>query len=246
MHKRFFPKKNAFTYHVYYLALPLTKFAGLPFAINRFGAISFYDKDHGARDGSSNEAWLRKILETYHLSDIIHTMTLISMPRILGYVFNPVSFWMCVDEHRQLRAVLAEVSNTFGETHSYLCAHPDHRVIEKDDQLRAEKLFHVSPFLAREGSYQFRFAHHDNRLGIWIDYYDQDQNKQLITALTGTLSPLTKNTLRRAFWSHPLVTLKTIMLIHWQAIKMAIKGIDYITKPRQKEARFSTSDKLTK
>lgn len=250
MHKRLFPKVNQFTYGVYYLALPLAmlddKRLMTHLSVNRRGILSFYDKDHGAKDGSNLEVWVRGILGECGLSEIVTGITLISMPRILGYVFNPVSFWMCHDADGQLRAVLCEVNNTFGETHSYLCAHEDHRPLSPDDWLSTEKIFHVSPFLKREGSYQFRFAQEKNKLGIWINFYDADQNKQLVTALTGSLQPLTEPALRQIFWKHPLVTLKTILLIHWQAMKLVSKGIKYIAKPGQQPQRISTTANLTK
>ncbi|MDG1286903.1 MAG: DUF1365 domain-containing protein [Rickettsiales bacterium] len=242
MHKRLFPKVNAFTYSMYYLALPLVEIAEIKLP----AMMSFHAKDHGAKEGADLEPWIRAILADYGLNDVTEHITLISMPRILGYVFNPVSFWLCLDENKQLRAVLAQVNNTFGETHHYLCAHTDHRVIDADDLLVAQKLFHVSPFLKREGSYQFRFSLNKNTLGIWIDFYDAQGEKQLITSLTGTLTPLTKQSLRRAFWTHPLVTLKTIFLIHWQAIKLLSKGLKYISKPTQRKERLSSTDNLTK
>ena len=112
--------------------------------------------------------------------------------------------------------------------------------------MSAEKLFHVSPFLPREGSYQFRFALTGDVLGIWIDYHDKENNKQLVTALTGKMTPLNTASLRHAFWSHPLVTLKVIALIHWQAIKLVSKGIRYVVKPPQRDERVSSTRDLTK
>lgn len=240
MHKRLLPKVNGFTYGVYYLAQPLHA------SVERRGVLSFRVKDHGARDGSDLQGWIRTILRDYGLDDITAGIQLIAMPRILGYGFNPVSFWLCVDVENMLRAVLCEVNNTFGETHSYLCAHADHRPIHAHDWLQAEKLFHVSPFLPREGSYQFRFTRKDESLGIWIDYYNAQGQKQLITSLTGTLEPLTEAALRRVFWRHPLVTLKTIGLIHWQALRLVVKGIRYIPKPVQLMQRLSCTHNLTK
>ena len=242
MHKRLFPKVNAFTYRIYYLALPLAQLSGLKLPM----MMSFKPKDHGAKDGSSIETWGRAILADYGLNEKIQHIKLITMPRILGYVFNPVSFWLCLDEKQQLRAVLAQVNNTFGETHSYLCAHDDHRVIEGDEWLEGEKLFHVSPFLQREGRYKFRIALQEEKLGIWIDFYDAQREKQLLTALTGTLEPLTQSALWRVFWTHPLVTFKTIFLIHWQAIKLVSKGIKYVPKPVQLAQKLSTTANLTK
>lgn len=249
MHKRFFPKVNQFTYRVYYVVLPLSeirdnsKLATL--ATNRLGLLSFYNKDHGAKDGGDLEHWLRAMLSDYGLNDMTDEVLLVCMPRVLGYGFNPVSFWLCLDQQKQLRAVLCEVNNTFGETHRYLCAHEDKRVIGADDWLGTDKVFHVSPFLPREGSYRFRLAMGADTLGMWIDYHDKSGQKQLVTTLTGKLEPLTKRSLKAAFWRHPLVTVKTIMLIHWQALKLLGKGIKYIAKPRQHEVRTTTSN-LTK
>ena len=240
MHKRLLPKVNAFTYGVYYLALPLHE------PVERRGLLSFRAKDHGARDGGDLQDWIREILRDYGLNDITASIQLIAMPRILGYGFNPVSFWLCFDNEQQLRAVLCEVNNTFGETHSYLCANADRRPIQADDWLQAQKLFHVSPFLPREGSYQFRFAYQGESLGVWIDYYNAQGQKQLVTSLTGTLEPLSEAALRRAFWRHPLVTVKTIGLIHWQALKLVAKGIRYIPKPAQLLQRLSSTRNLTK
>ena len=171
---------------------------------------------------------------------------LITMPRVLGYVFNPVSFYLCLDADKGLSAVIAEVHNTFGEQHSYLCAKSDHAPIQSHEWLEAEKLFHVSPFLEREGNYRFRFSLQENTLGIWIDYFDKEKNKQLLTSLTGRFEPLTKWSLRKAFWSHPLVTLKTIMFIHWHALKLLRKRIRYIRKPKQYEDKISVTSNLTK
>lgn len=240
MHKRLFPKVNHFVYGLYYLALPLPA-TSLPSRI-----LSFNAKDHGARDGSDVQDWARGILSGYGLNEHVSRIVLVTMPRVFGYVFNPVSFFLCLDTEHKLRAVICEVHNTFGEQHSYLCARDDHAPISPDEWLQAEKLFHVSPFLPRDGHYAFRFALHNEQLGIWIDYYDKASNKQLITSLTGTLSPLDATSLKRAFWTHPLITLKVIALIHWQAIRLVSKGIRYVVKPPQHDSIVSSTHNLTK
>lgn len=240
MHKRLFPKVNQFTYRVYYVALPLPA-VPLPSRL-----LSFHNKDHGARDGSDVGQWAKSLLKPYGLDRLVENTMLITMPRVLGYVFNPVSFFMCLDKDRQLRAVICEVHNTFGEQHCYLCARADHAPISPDEWLEADKLFHVSPFLPRNGHYKFRFALAKTQLGIWIDYFDAESNKQLITSLTGRFAPLDCASLTRVFWSHPLVTLKTILLIHWQAIKLFSKGIRYIVKPLQFLDRITATRNLTK
>ncbi|MCE3006552.1 MAG: DUF1365 domain-containing protein [Rickettsiales bacterium] len=245
MHKRLFPKVNQFTYGVYYLALPLDQLGrlddGWRFGVNRRALVSFHERDHGARDGSPLEPWIRGILAEHAAHVAITDITLITMPRIFGYVFNPVSFWLCFDASQQLRAVLAEVHNTFGEAHNYLIVHSDGRALAADDLLYARKIFHVSPFLPREGSYQFRFAYNPESMGVTINYYDAEGQLQLITMLNGQFNAFNRMNLRRAFWQHKLVTLKTISLIHYQAIKLIAKGVRYIVKPSQLVARLSVT-----
>jgi uncharacterized protein len=236
MHKRLFPKENAFSYGVYYLALPLPA--------PTFS--SFHAEDVGRRDGSDPAPWVRGILAEYGLDQETRSIVLVTMPRILGYVFNPVSFYLCLDDENALKAVLCEVHNTFGEQHSYLCANPDHAPITADQWLEAEKVFHVSPFLERCGDYKFRFDLTDEKLGIWIDYYDERRRKQLITSLIGSFTPLTSGSLRQAFRRHPLVAIKVILLIHWQALKLVARGIRYIAKPEQNSRKITAGRNLNK
>lgn len=240
MHKRLTPKENKFVYGVYYLALPLSKLENLKLLRP---LTSFKIKDHGARDGSDLKSWVSNILKNHKISEI-DEIILVAMPRILGYVFNPVSFWLCLDKQGRLKAVLAEVNNTFGETHSYLCTNEDNSEIKPEDIFAGEKLFHVSPFLEREGSYQFRFDYQKDKLGIWIDYYNKEGEKVLLTNLTGKMKELNRISLLKHFLRYPLVTFKVISLIHYQAIKLMIKGIKYICKPKQKEVRFSKVTKM--
>lgn len=240
MHKRLFPKKNAFHYGVYYLVLPLP-------ASSVSGWLSgFHAKDVGLRDGSDPTSWVRGILADYGLNEKTKHIVLVTMPRVLGYVFNPVSFYLCLDGDHQLHAVLCEVHNTFGEQHSYLCANPDHAPITADQWLEAEKVFHVSPFLERNGDYRFRFDLTPDKLAIWIDYYDAGNKKKLITSLIGSLTPLTAKSLRQAFWRHPLVALKAMILIHWQAVKLVINGIRYAAKPVQLAHKITATRNLKK
>ncbi len=246
MHGRLFPKRNHFTYAIYYLVLPLSQIKALPIARNRFAPLSFYERDHGKCDGSDLKIWASDILNDYGLKEADGEITLICMARILGYTFNPVSFWLCHDKQGRLRAVLCQVHNTFGERHTYLCAHQDHTVIEKSDILKGKKLFHVSPLLQREGHYTFRFDVCDKKFNVWIDFYDGDGKKQLITSLNGNFEAMNTAMLRKAFWRYPLVTFKVITLIHWQALKLLVKGIKYISKPMQKHQRTSASGNLTK
>ncbi|AGA64184.1 hypothetical protein B488_01910 [Liberibacter crescens BT-1] len=240
MHKRLFPKKNVFYYNLYYLVLPLPA-GSIPGRL-----VSFHAKDLGQRDGSDPAIWVRAILADYGLDRYIKDIILVTMPRVLGYVFNPISFYFCLDHDKILRSVLCEVHNTFGEQHSYLCANPDHVPISSEIWLEAKKVFHVSPFLERTGNYKFRFDLQNDKLGVWIDYYDAQKKKQLVTSLTGTFSPLNEKNLRYVFWRHPLVTLKAITFIHWQALRLFLKGVRYGSKPSQIVTKITTTRNLDK
>ena len=238
MHRRFAPKENMFTYGIYYLAIPLSKIDSLKLLSP---LISFKTKHHGPRDVVSLRKWIDNILQTNGLI-LDGEVVLLAMPRIFGYGFNPVSFWLCFDSEHKLRAILAEVNNTFGETHSYLCANDDSSEITVDNVFAGEKLFHVSPFLERIGEYEFRFDYRQEKLAIWIDHYQNGQ-KILATNLIGKFSPLTRQNLLKHFFKYPLLTFKVIYLIHYQALKLFIKGMKYIAKPHQLDSRLSKTYK---
>ncbi len=247
MHKRLLPKINGFRYRIYYLVFALSTLKTsapqkFPIAVNRFGLLSFHTKDHGNRSKTADlEQWVRDILHRYNVVYADGDIVLITLPRVLGYVFNPVSFWICYDKNNTVRAVLCEVNNTFGETHTYLCTHPDGAEIRSKHVFAGDKVFHVSPFLQRQGHYTFRFDISDKKCGIWINYFNADGKKQLVTALNGNVHPLRFATVQKAFWAYPLMTLRAIALIHWQALKLLAKGIRYVPRPRQKTDKTSTT-----
>lgn len=239
-HQRLFPRDNTFDYGLYYLALPLSQLENVTaLPVNRKGLLSFQTKDHGPRDGTDLRVWLDSVLKSQGMTYPIDEVVLLAMPRTLGYGFNPVSFWLCLDAQGDLRAVLCEVNNTFGETHCYVCFHADMRPITDGDWLTAQKCFHVSPFLPRTGSYFFRFHYASEALSIWIHYHDEHGRPKLITALRGDLAPLTPAKLRKALWAHPWVGVKTMGLIHWQALKLWLKRIQFYTKPEQLTPRVT-------
>jgi DUF1365 family protein len=233
MHKRLFPKVHGFNYSMYYLALPLSKLAEVKLG----WALKFHQKDHGAHTETGLYQWARNLCPEVLDGEII----LITLPRVFGYVFNPVSFYLCLDAAQNLRHVIAEVNNTFGETHIYVCQN-----IGSSQEVATEKLFHVSPFLEREGSYKFRFNYTPDQLGVWIDFYDANGNKKLITSMLGKFEPLTKRSLRAAFWKYPLITFKTITLIHYHALRLVMKKVKYIVKPPQKETTISIAKNMEK
>ncbi|MEK9575367.1 MAG: DUF1365 domain-containing protein [Gammaproteobacteria bacterium] len=243
MHQRLSPRKNAFKYDVYYLGIPLSQIEsnaiGETLNLNRFGLHSFYEKDHGYRDGTSLKAWLYDMFDAYKFEKPKEVF-LISMPRILGYVFNPVSFWFCWNSKDELYAVVSEVNNTFGETHSYLTYLDDK---DTNGDYVAKKVFHVSPFLEREGYYDFQFSLSDDSIKIHINLFDSNKEKILLTSLSGKFDDLNSMSLKRAFFRVPFATMKSIFLIHFQAVKLLLKKIKFISKPKQLDDRFTKNEK---
>ncbi len=227
-----------FRYHALYAALPVdTLEAGsLPLRPDHPGLWRIRRRDYGARDGSALSGFIQTQLAPVGLGHC--SSTLVTMPRGLGFGFNPVSFWLARDD-AGLRAVLAEVSNTFGESHLYMCRHADNRVIGPSDRLTGKKLFHVSPFLPREGHYVFRFHAGPGRFGAWVDWFGAGGGLRLQTSMVGPARALTRASLRRAALSHPIQPLRVAGLIHWQAAKLFSRGIRYRAKPPQLPLRGS-------
>lgn len=222
---------NAFQYSVDYILLDAEAEVRTPrlFRRNGKGLTALHDQDHGGAPGAGRGAkWVRDVLEQHQIRGV-EQIELLAQPRVLGHVFNPVSFWLCRRADGAMIAVIAEVSNTFGDRHSYLCAHPDHRPIDRADTLKARKIFHVSPFQPVEGGYSFRFDISDARIGIWIDYARPDGG--LIATLTGARKPLTNASILRAALRRPLGARRVLALIHWQALKLWIKGAIYRPRP---------------
>lgn len=234
MHTRLRPVLHAFRYPTFFLLLPMRELrAQGPGALprNRAGAISFHDRDHG--DGRDDAlAWLDETLRTEGITDADGEVWLHCYPRVLGYVFKPVSFWYCHRADGQLRAVLVEVNNTFGERHCYLLDAP-----AWGREMEARKVFHVSPFCAVEGHYRFRFllAPERARTVVRIDYEDA-QGALLRTSVSGHLVPATPGRLRAALWRHPLLTFGVIARIHWQALRLWARRVRIHGKPAAPEA----------
>lgn len=222
--------KNAFRYSIDYVLLDAEADVTHPalFARNGRGLMSLHDSDHGgAPKSGSGAAWVRDVLAQHRL-DVTGRIELLAQPRVLGHVFNPVSFWLCYDDD-VLRVVIAEVSNTFGDRHSYLCHHDDLREITKAETLRAQKIFHVSPFQDIAGGYTFRFDIQPDQIGIWIDF--SEDHAGLIATLAGPRKPLTNAGILRALLRRPFGSRRVLALIHWQAVKLWWKGVAYRARP---------------
>jgi DUF1365 family protein len=246
-HTRLRPARNAFAYATYFLLLPMRALRDGQhgaLAVNRAGALSFHDADHG--DGRSAQAggalaWLEELLAQEGIADATGEIWLHCYPRVLGYTFKPVSFWYCHREEGSLRAIVVEVNNTFGERHCYLLDAP-----RWGHELRADKVFHVSPFCSLEGGYRFRFMMGDGgqRTVARIDYDDAD-GPLIQTSVSGELQPLTAQAARRALWRHPAMTFGVIARIHWQALKLWLKRVRFFHKPPMPDA-FVTKQGTTR
>lgn len=231
-HARHLPKRHVLQYKVYYLCFPLSRMrelGGRIMSVDRFNIFSFFQKDHGL-NSSHSEDWARALLSQRGMNNADGEIVLLTLPRVFGYAFNPVSFWFCLDKQGKLRAVISEVNNTFGERHVYICAHDDKRPITQDDWLKTEKRFHVSPFLKVRGHYHFRFSYSEEKIGVWIDYYDCGE-KMLSTSVAGKRETLNDANLLFCFFRYPAITIKVIAMIHYHALKLALKGIAYNRKP---------------
>ena len=223
--------ENAFRYGVDYVLLDAEHPQRSPvlFGRNRGNLTSVWDSDHGGPPKQGRgAAWVRDVLDANGI-DAPARVELLTQPRVLGHVFNPVSFWLCRDAEDQLRVVIAEVTNTFGDRHSYLVHRDDHEPIQPDDRMRATKLMHVSPFQPTDGGYEFRFDIRADRIGIWIDY--TGGNGGVIATLVGPRKPLTNPGILGSALRRPFGSRRVLALIHWQALKLWWKGAAYRPRP---------------
>jgi DUF1365 family protein len=240
-HERMKPRRNRFSYNAFYCLLPVSQLAetwrqGL-FSINRANLFSIRASDYG-RLGVEPAHYIKRVLDEWRLAEADGEVRLMTLPRVLGYGFNPVSFWLCYDRGEKLRAVLAEVNNTFGERHSYLCFHDDHRAIGPTDTLNASKVFHVSPFIGVEGRYAFCFGASRDKIAITIDLEDAE-GLLLRTAVGGRPEPMSAGALFSLLAKNPLYPFKVIGLIHYQAVKLFLKGVRHFNKPAPPDASVS-------
>jgi uncharacterized protein len=249
-HARLRPKRHAFNYRGFFLRLRVDVLAspaatgsalaaagtGRWFGIERAAPLSFRASDHG--DGQTPLIeWIRGLAAS---AGVVADgpVWLHCFARVFGYTFKPVSFWFCHRADGRLVAVVAEVNNTFGERHCYLLAEPDGAPLAQGREMRAAKVFHVSPFCSVEGGYRFRFFNRDDRLLARIDYDDPD-GPLLVTSLSGVPQPLSPSAVRRALFAHPLFTLGVIARIHWHALRLWLARVPFHRKPAPPRAFVS-------
>jgi DUF1365 family protein len=230
IHKRFKPKIHFFKYQVFSLLIDLSELKILDqkisfFSYNSFNLISFFDKDHGDRDGSSLIEWVKKNLKENKIISENIKIKLLCYPRIFGYVFNPLSVFYVYDKNEELISILYEVKNTFGEQHTYIFKVENNNLLQHN----CEKKFHVSPFIEMDCNYFFRILKPTDKISVIIDQY-QSNEKILYASQDGIRRDFTSSELIRSYLKHPLMTFKIIIAIHFEAFKLWSKGIRYIKK----------------
>ena len=236
VHQRLRPAEHHFSYRVFFLRIPLSRLDELAnrwLSRERFNLLSFHVRDYGPRDGSCLMAWARTKLAEAGRHGIDGEVVLQTFPRLLGYVFNPISVWYCYDRAGALRAAICEVSNTFGERHDYVLGSADNAPITANTRLTADKQLHVSPFCEVRGHYRFRFVQDAAHCIAHIDYYDgaSEIERLILTTITGQPVALTARATLRAFLGYPLFTFGVIARIHLQAFKLWRKRVPWFRKP---------------
>ena len=223
-HRRFKPVKHYFSYKTFSILFDLDELENLQqkislFSYNKFNLFSFYNKDHGDRSGDSLSDWVKDNLKKNNLNFNISKIKLLCFPRIFGYVFNPLSIFYCY-ENSNLKVVLYEVKNTFNEQHTYIFP------IDQKSKIISQhcnKKFYVSPFIEMETDYNFRLSEPAERLKVYIKQTDKI-GKVLIACQTGKKQIMSTKQLLIHFLFHPMMTLKIILAIHFEALRLWKKG----------------------
>ncbi len=223
MHHRVRPRRHRFTYKVFWSLLDIDQLDDLPrfFSHNRFNLFSFRDSDYGPRDSSPLRPWIETVCADEDINIVGGRVSILTFPRMLGYAFNPLSVWFCHDSSGDLAAVLYETTNTFGERHSYLLPVNDGRI----DHTWKKRLF-VSPFIDLDATYRFRVQAPGEKVTIASRVADKDGHL-LTAALEGRQVDMTTSNLLRLFIRRPLMTVKVIAGIHYEALRLVLKRAPY-------------------
>tara|TARA_Y100000758_G_C16044402_1_gene419335 strand:+ start:464 stop:1231 length:768 start_codon:yes stop_codon:yes gene_type:complete len=231
IHKRFKPKIHFFKYKVFSILLDISEIDILDkslkiFSYNKFNIVSFYDADHGPRDGTSIKEWVIKNLNDNRINTENIKIKLLCYPRIFGYVFNPLSVFFIYNKNSELISILYEVKNTFGEQHTYIF-----KTKENENYIKhtCKKKFHVSPFIEMDCTYFFKILKPSEKISVIIDQYDEE-GKLLYASQDGDRIELNNKNLVLSYLRHPLMTFKIIVAIHFEAFKLWTKGIKFVKK----------------
>ncbi len=230
-HRRKAPFQHKLRYRTYSILLDLDEVEAVTARIpimshNRWNLFSIHDRDHGARDGTPMRSWADQQLADAGIDLAGGRIEVLLFPRLLGYTFNPLTIWLCYHADGSLVAVIYEIHNTFGHSHSHLVPITD----SAPHRHSFAKELHVSPFFDRDGMYTFTLRPATDRFSVSIDYSSEDGG--LLTAtMVGDRQDLTTTSLARAFFTHPLLTVKVMAGIHWQALRLWRRGARYRPVP---------------
>jgi uncharacterized protein len=236
MHTRVGVVRHRFRYRVASVLLDLDELTAIDrdlrlFSVERANLFSFRFRDHGARDGSDLRSWIEGAFARAGRPIDGGRVLLLFFPRVLGYVFNPITIYWGYRADGALAGVLYEVKNTFGDQHCYLVPVDDgHRPGAPLIQT-VDKRFHVSPFLPIEGSYRFRLDEPGERLRVLIRLIGPDDNDRLIATQAGERRPLTDLRLLASLFTHSWITVKVMAAIHWEAARLWWKGALFHRRP---------------
>ena len=222
-HTRFKPVRHFLKYKTFSLLIDLDEIDQLEksisiFSYNKFNVFSFYDKDHGDRDGGNIKEWVLKNISNFKIKGNISKIKILCYPRIFGYVFNPLSIFYCYEKEK-LKAIFYEVKNTFNEQHTYIFQIKDNLKLTQ----KCKKRFYVSPFMDMETYYNFKIQNPNDKLSVFIK--QTDSNGTILTATqTGYKKEFSFRQLVFNFFKYPLMTIKIIGSIHYEALLLWKKG----------------------
>lgn len=240
-HKRVAPVDHTFKYSVFYLLIDLDSFetsTKLPWclSLDRFNLFSIYQKNYGAKMQAGLKAHITEQLTKLGIDRIPHKIFMLTMPRVLGYAFNPITLFYCYDTSEDIFAVIYEVHNTFGETHSYLI--PVDMKAEKIADHAAKKQLYVSPFYDVSGQYRFRVTPPKDALNLLIHYLTDTNDLRMTADLATERKPLRARYLLGQFFKIPFMTLKVVSAIHFEALRLWVKRVSLVSRPLP-PARYS-------
>lgn len=228
MHARLKPMGHRFSYRVMSLLIDLDRLTEADrqsrlFGVNRAALYSFHEADHGARDGSPLRDYAQRCAAGHGIDLAGGRVLLLCYPRLLGYTFNPLSVYFCFRASGELALLIYEVRNTFGEIHPYILPVKPGEISRAGVRQQQDKLFYVSPFIEMAMRYHFRVLPPGERVQLRILETDRD-GPLLAATFTGRRHALRTAQLWRAFFALPLVTLKIMAAIHWEALRLWLKG----------------------
>ncbi len=242
MHRRLVAPLYRFVYRLFYLLLDVDRVGELHarlrlFSHNRFNLVSFHDHDHCGGEPGTLRARAERMLAAEGVRLEGGRIRLLCLPRVLGFAFNPIAVWYCEHRDGSLRAVIAEVRNTFGERHCYLLASGG-RPLTYEGQYEKDKCFHVSPFMDLVGRYAFRFSEPGETVRVLI-HETREGVPILDAALAGERAALTDTSLLGQVAAMPWMTLKVVAGIHWEALKLWLRGAKFHRKPEPPTPEFT-------